>query len=400
MPVPDLDFDMTETERAVKETIHRFAKEVLRPAGEKLDKLPADDVIAKDSIFWDVHKQYVDLGLNEIDPDLTPLEQARLQWIIGETTGWGDSGFAIAFGAGAFPSNLAQLSGRQDLMEKFPRNILGCWAITEPDHGSDMIDFDEKMIDPRGKRGTPNTIARADGNEYVISGQKSAWVSNGTIAKSAALFCAVETADGKKGGGVFLVPLDVDGVTKGKPTDKIGQRALNQGEVFFDDVRIPADHMLFGPDDYRLFTDMTLTGANGGMSTCFAGVARAAFELALNYAKERVQGGVPIIHHQSVKSRLAKMYMKVEAARSHSRRVVFHNSCSENPSLAAAISAKVLSTQTAFEVASEALQIFGGAGISREYPIEKIFRDARISMIEDGCNEILGLVGADRLAAD
>ncbi len=401
MPVPDLDFDMTETERAVKETIHRFAKEVLRPQGEKLDKLPAEDVIARNSMFWDVHKQYLDLGLSEVDPDMSPLEQARIQWIIGEMMGWGDSGFAIAFGAGGFPSTLAALTGRPEMIEKFPPHEIGCWAITEPDHGSDMIDFDDKMIDPRGKRGTPNTIARADGNEYVISGQKSAWVSNGTIATAAALYCAVETSDGKRGGGVFLVPLkDQDGVSRGKPTDKIGQRALNQGEVFFDNVRIPADHMVFGPDDYRAYTDMTLTGANGGMSTCFAGVARAAFELALDYAKERVQGGVPIIQHQSVKSRLSKMYMKVEAARSHSRRVVFHNSCSENPSLAAAISAKVLSTQTAFEVASEALQLFGGAGISREYPIEKIFRDARISMIEDGCNEILGLVGAERLAAD
>ena len=189
MPIPELDFDMSETERAVKETVHKFAAEVMRPAGEKLDKLPADEVIAKNSIFWDVHKQYVALGLDEVDPDMSPLEQARLQWTVGEEMGWGDSGLAIAFGAGGMPSALAAMAGREDLQEKFPPNVLGCWAITEPDHGSDMIDFDDAIIDPRGKRGKPNTVARADGNEYVISGQKAAWVSNGTIAKCSALLC-------------------------------------------------------------------------------------------------------------------------------------------------------------------------------------------------------------------
>jgi alkylation response protein AidB-like acyl-CoA dehydrogenase len=126
-------------------------------------------------------------------------------------------------------------------------------------------------------------------------------------------------------------------------------------------------------------------------------VRAAALDLALDYARERVQGGVPIIKHQSVQARLFAMYRKVEAARALNRRVCLYNAGSEVPSLEAAIASKVTSTQTAFEVASDALQIFGGAGISQEYPIEKIFRDARISMIEDGCNEVLGLVAADRL---
>ena len=124
--------------------------------------------------------------------------------------------------------------------------------------------------------------------------------------------------------------------------------------------------------------------------------ARAAFELAVEYAKERVQGDVPIFMHQSVKSRLFRMYQKVEAARSLNQRVVRINMARTTPMLTLAITSKVTSTEAAFEVASEALQIFGGAGISREYPIEKIFRDARISMIEDGCNEVLGLVAASR----
>jgi len=135
------------------------------------------------------------------------------------------------------------------------------------------------------------------------------------------------------------------------------------------------------------------------MGTIFAGVARSAFELALDYAKEHVQGGVPIIQHQSVQARIFKMYHQVEAARALNFNVAMLNATSEVPNIAAAIASKITSTQAAFDVSSAALQIFGGVGISKEYPIEKIFRDARISMIEDGCNEVLSLIGANQLAA-
>jgi alkylation response protein AidB-like acyl-CoA dehydrogenase len=397
MPVLSLDFDLTEDERQVKEVAHRFAAEVMRPAGQTLDKMTPEDVIVPDSIFWDVFKQYHDLGFSALDPELDPVLAARLRCIIGEEMGWGDAGLAVAFGAAATPSNLAGMVENPELMERFPAQEIGCWAVTEPDHGSDMIDFNNRIMATGSDLGTPNCIARGEGDEFVISGQKSAWLCNGTIARSAALFCATETADGGSGYGIFLVPLERAGVSRGNPLHKIGQRALNQGEIFFDQVRIPARFMICGPDEYSLMTEMTLCSANGGMGTWFAGTARAALDLALDYARERVQGGVPIIEHQSVKSRLFAMYRKVEAARALNRRVCLYNAGSEVPSLEAAIASKVTSTQTAFEVASDALQIFGGAGISQEYPIEKIFRDARISMIEDGCNEVLGLVAADRL---
>jgi alkylation response protein AidB-like acyl-CoA dehydrogenase len=132
------------------------------------------------------------------------------------------------------------------------------------------------------------------------------------------------------------------------------------------------------------------------MGQLFVGVARAAFELALDYAKERVQGGRPIFEHQSVRARLFRMFTKVEAARALARRVWSFTSTSF-PQVHYSIASKVFCTNTAFEVASEAVQVFGGNGLSREYPIEKLLRDARASMIEDGCNEVLSLVGASRL---
>jgi len=231
----------------------------------------------------------------------------------------------------------------------------------------------------------------------VINGQKAAWVSNGTIASVAALFCTIDPSQGFKGGGVAVVPLDLPGVSRGKPLDKLGQRALDQGEIFFDDVRIPAEYMVIGSDAYGFILETVLTLANAGMGTIFVGVARAALEHALAYAKERVQGGVPIFQHQSVKARLFKMFAQVEAARSLARRVVVYNAMNPPGLVQYSIASKVFSTNTAFEAASAALQIYGGNGLSREYPVEKLLRDARASMIEDGCNEILSLVGAEKL---
>jgi acyl-CoA dehydrogenase len=194
-------------------------------------------------------------------------------------------------------------------------------------------------------------------------------------------------------------------VSRGRPLEKLGQRPLPQGEVFFDNVRVPADHLVVPPAMYPVMMEMTLCTANGFMGSTFVGLARAAYELALDYARERKQGGVPIIQHQSVKARLFEMFRKIEAARSLNRRVVLYNTlhsplfgdATSLPAVQYAIASKITSTQTAFEVASDALQIFGGNGLSREYPIEKLLRDARASLIEDGCNEVLALHAAEKL---
>jgi acyl-CoA dehydrogenase len=173
----------------------------------------------------------------------------------------------------------------------------------------------------------------------------------------------------------------------------MGQRALNQGEIFFDNVRLSKAHLLAGPDQYLDAVYAIHTFANAIMGTVFTGCARSAYELALGYAHERRAGGVPIIRHQSVAWRLFHMFRKVEAARALTHRVVHYNFASPQPSLHAAMTSKITATQTSFEVASDSLQIFCGNGLTREYPIEKILRDARASLIEDGCNEILAIKG-------
>lgn len=388
---------LSEEEIEIRDAVHRFAEEVMRPVGRRLDKLadPAD-VIAPDSELWDVFRRHAELGLDEISQsgDLSPLQQARIRCIAGEERGWGDAGLAISLGVHGFPRLIAMMTGRLDLLERFSgEGQVGCWAGTEPDHGSDMILCHDNISDwPK----PPNMTARKDGDQFILNGQKAAWVSNGTIATAASLFCTVDMGDGNLGLGSFLIPLDLEGITKGKPLDKIGQRALNQGEIFFDNVRIPENYMIAPPEVMGIGVDMVLANANSGMGSTFSGLARAALELALDYAKERVQGGVPIIQHQSVKSRLFDMYRKVEAATALSRRAIIWN-LTHGPRLELAVASKTLATQTAFEVSSAALQIFGGNGLSREYPIEKLVRDARASMIEDGCNEVLSITAAAKL---
>ncbi len=396
------ELEVSDLEREIQQTIHRFAEEVMRPAGQALDKMqdPAD-TIAPGSPMWQVIEKYDSLGVGEFTAeatDLTPLEQARIQAIINEELGWGDAGLALVVGSygGGMAAWLAQFTGDPELIERYgPGNKeIGCWAITEPDHGSDVLTITEPHFkDPSIKA---NCIARKDGDDYVIRGQKSSWVSAAPIATVMGLYCTIEGDRGFEGGGVALIPLDTPGVSRGTPLDKLGQRAMPQGEIFFDEVRIPKNYMVFGQDEYSDVLRATLTMANSWMGVTFAGVARSAFDLANQYAKERTQGGKPICEHQSVKLRLFDMFRKVETASTFARKAQMFNTTPEGQ-LHYAIVSKTYCTRVAFDVASEALGIFGGNGLTREYPIEKILRDARASMIEDGCNEVLSIVGASHL---
>ncbi|MEO8601654.1 MAG: acyl-CoA dehydrogenase family protein [bacterium] len=401
MGLTDLELDLGEEERSIRDAVHGFAADVLRPAGRQLDRLadPAA-VIARDSVLWSVLEGFRGLGLEALasDPSLVGTARlARIHALVQEELGWGDSGLAISIGVSGFPAMFARLVGRPELIERFaaPGNReIGCWAITEPHHGSDVLGFNQPFFDQEKVRA--DCVATRDGDDYVIRGQKSAWVSNGSIATVATLFCTLDPSHGLRDGGVALVPLDLPGVSRGAPLDKLGQRALNQGEIFFDEVRIPSEYMIVGADAYQLVVEMVLTMANAHMAVTFVGLARAALEYALAYAGERVQGGVPIARHQAVKMKLFRMFQQTEAARALARRVFVYNA-TQPPLLEYSIAAKTFCTQAGYDAAHTAVQIFGGNGLSREYPIEKLLRDARASLIEDGCNDMLGLVAADKL---
>lgn len=399
-----MSVDLSEQDREVQATVHSFAEEVIRPAAKVLDRLPDPaGVIAPDSILWEVVEHYRKLGLDQIsspDNGLSPAEQARCMCIVSEETAWGDVGLAITCGMTNFHQPWIQMTGDKELWGGYGApgtNGIGCWAVTEPDHGSDSITFTERHFSDHSLGA--NCVATRDGDDYVIRGQKAAWVSCGSVATVAVLFCSVETEHGIAGRGGFVVPLDLPGIHRPQPLDKLGQRTLNQGEIFFEEVRVPSRWMVLGPEVFQLGLETMLCHGNAGLAQLFVGVARASYEHALTYAHERVQGGMPIAEHQSVKARLFEMFMKVEAARALAQKVAVYNAVNP-PSFQHSAAAKVFTTNTAFEVASAACQIFGGNGMSREYPVEKLLRDARASLIEDGCNEVLGLMAASRLSPD
>ena len=389
-----LDADLNEIEQAMQLGARRFANKVLRPIGQQLDLLRPTDVVAATSPLWQVFGEFAKLGINLDDLlQLPPAERARLKALIFEELGYGDGGLAVVLGASMVPAIVLHLMGRSDLLKRYADKPIGCWGITEPDHGSDMLDSSGHARHPGARHGRLNCSARIENDRLIVNGQKSAWVSNGPIAQVCILFCGYDDGSGEDKRCVLLVPLDLPGVSRGTPLDKMGQRALPQGELFFDNVSLPLDHLVATPEDYLRAEQGVLAEANALMGAIWTGAARAAYEHAYEYAHERKQGGVPIIQHQSVRQRLFHMFARVEAARALSRRVLLFNEVAPQPALQGSIASKITVTQTAFDVASQAIQMFGGNGVTREYPVEKLLRDARASMIEDGCNEMLAIKG-------
>ena len=407
MGLVELNIDLTDEQKTIRNEARRFFMEVWRPAAIELDKLAdPQDVIAEGSVLWDVLRKSYELGYHKLNfpKDFGGLELDALSGsLVAEEMGYAAADLAISLGVCSFPFTFAMLSPDTEVSnltrqfcEDTEAKMIGCWAITEPEHGSDWgLAGSEFIRDPKC---APQVRAVLDGDEYVVNGQKSSWVSNGTIATHAALFLSLDPSAGMEGNGIAAIPLDYPGITRGKPLNKLGQRALNQGEIFFDNVRIPKANIVCADQaTYAVLFDVTLAAANAGMGTLFVGTAQAALDEALAYAKQRVQGARVIFEHQSVKARLFDMFISVEAARSLARRVAVYNSATMPPAVHYSIASKILATETAFRVASQAVQIFGGYGLSKDFHIEKIFRDARSSMIEDGVNESLALGGAERL---
>ena len=412
MAYRDIDMNLSAETLAIQKEVRKFAKDVMRPVGIELDQMadPAD-VIAQGSPLWDAYKGFRDLELhlNSIPPEyggtagtLDPMAS----YLISEELGYGDVGLTVSFGASGMPFGFAALFAPfipemeqmvRDYVEDKKGEVVGCWAITEPEHGGDW------SLGGEAPECGPSVTGVLKGDEYIVNGEKAAWVSNGTLATHAVLHVGLDPDKGMGGTGLALIPLDLPGISKGAPLNKIGQRPLNQGSIIFEDARIPKQYMVLEPST---MVDMNmgetiLAGANGGMAQIFAGLAKAAYDEAFNYAQQRVQGGVPIIEHKNIKRDLFKMFTRVEAVRANSRRMALYNAAQnalgQPPSGAHAVAAKCLATETATWVASKAVQIFGGNGLTKEYPVEKIFRDARAGMIEDGVNETLGLAAAEFL---
>jgi acyl-CoA dehydrogenase len=399
-----LDADLSEEEQAIQNNVHRFAEEVMRPLAAKMDRLSAEEAIAPGSPIYEFYEQYDQLGIDFTDLlDMDPAEGARLRSILLEELSWGDVGLTTVALVHSFPGWVAKLSGNQELMDRF-LGTRGCWLITQPDRGSDCTDTTGDLLPEGSRQNRPNLIAEIEGDVAILNGQSSAWISAAPLADTALAMVPADYGDGlyrengTTNGITLLIPLDLEGVSKGKPLEKMGQRTLPQGEIFFDNVRVPLKYAIAGQDQYYNSVFSLLVEANQSMGSIWLGAARASFEHAITYCHERRQGGRRIIEHQSVMHRLFEMFRKIEAARALNRRVSIYNVKAPYPHKAASILTKITSTETAAEVAAEALQLFGGNGLTHEYPVEKLMRDARSSLIEDGENNILGLHAFEYIA--
>jgi alkylation response protein AidB-like acyl-CoA dehydrogenase len=207
----------------------------------------------------------------------------------------------------------------------------------------------------------------------------------------------VDTTKGMAGGGVCMLPLSVPGVSRGKPLEKLGVRDLPQGELFFDNARIPKQWMFAQPEGYGDWVINNLGFGNTAVAVLTVGIAQAGFEETLAYTKERVQGGKPLIEHYSMKVRLHRLFAKVEAIRAFSRAVWIANARVYPPLSEYAYASKTFCSEMAKEVIDEGVQIHGANGLTKEYFIEKLWRDVRPMTIADGENTTLNCMGGNIL---
>lgn len=261
---------------------------------------------------------------------------------------------------------------------------LGCFCLTEPHTGSDAAAI--------------TTRAERDGDHFVLNGVKQ-FITTGKYADVAVVFAVTDKAAGKKGISCFLVPTATPGYVVARLEEKMGQHASDTAQILFEDCRVPASALLGKEGEGYKIALSNLEAGRLGIAAQSVGMARAAFEAALAYAKERVTFGQPIIEHQAVSFRLADMATRIEAA----RQLLWHAASLKDagqPCLKEASMAKMYASEMAEKVCSDAIQIHGGYGYVSDFPVERIYRDVRISQIYEGANDIQRLVIGRALAAE
>ena len=300
--------------------------------------------------------------------------------IIEEELSWGCSGITTSLGANGLASAPLSVAGSEELKKQYLGMLtedfkLASFCLTEPDAGSDVS----------GMR----TTAKRVGDKYVINGSKC-FITNGGYADWFTVYAKTDKDAGHRGISAFIVPKD-DTVTVDKKEDKMGQRASNTATITFNETEIPADHLIGEENKGFKIAMMTLDRTRPGVAAMATGIARAAFEFATNYSKERVQFGVPIAMHQAIQFMIADMATKV-----HLSRLATWNSAvlldQGKRNTLESSHAKRFAADTAMEVSTDAVQVYGGYGFIKDYPVEKLMRDAKIMQLYEGTSQIQRLV--------
>ncbi|MDW7740163.1 MAG: acyl-CoA dehydrogenase family protein [Bacillota bacterium] len=376
-----MDFELSTEQLAMQKMAHEYVeKEVIPIAAEydEKEEMPVDLVrkmVAEGFASISIPEEYGGAGMDEVTV-----------CIVTEELGRGCAGIATGVGANSLASLPIQLAGNEEQKEKYLTDIcsgkLASFCLTEPNAGSDV--------------GSISTTAIKDGSDYVINGCKC-FITNGTYADYYVVFAIVDPKRGARTLTPFVVERGTPGIDATRKEKKMGIRASNTAHVIFEDVRIPEVNML-GKEGSGFRVAMETFDISRPMIASLAvGVARAAYEAAADYARERIQFGKPIIQQQAIQFMLADMAMEIEAARSLVLRVAGMIGKTEKRLSPYSAMAKAFAGDTAMKVTVDALQVMGGYGYCREYPMEKYMRDAKIMQIYEGTNQIQRLVIANSI---
>ncbi len=377
-----MDYFLTEEQIRLKETIRKFAEDKIKPVRRELDEkslFPREILkeMAKLDLFrLFVPEEYGGIGLSILNMCLAVEEVARI-----------DAGVAVSYavvGLGAIP---IILKGNEEQKKKYlplmaEGKLYGAFALTEPEAGSDA--------------GNVKTTAKLEGDHYIINGSKK-FITNGGEADVYIVIASTNPTKGVRGLSAFIVEKGTPGLIFGKAEDKMGIRASVQRELYFDDMKVPRENLLGREGEGFRIAMMTLDRSRPIIGAQAVGIAQGAMEEAVKYAKTRVQFGEPIISFQAIQFMLADMAIQIEAARSLVYSVArFADSGVRSFSKEAAM-AKAFASDVAMKVTTDAVQVFGGYGYMKDYPVEKYMRDAKITQIYEGTNQIQRLVVARAL---
>jgi acyl-CoA dehydrogenase len=370
-----VDFTLTDEQKNLRDLAHDFAEKEIRPVAWEYDKEGTwpQDVIEKAHevglMNTHVPEEYGGAGLDYFDGCL-----------IEEELAWGCSGIQTSLGANGLAGAPVLLGGSEEVKKEFFEALtaepkLASFCLTEPGAGSDVSGMRTKAV--------------KKGDKYVLTGSKC-FITNGQYADYYTVYAKTDMDAGHRGISAFLVKRD-DTVVIDKKEDKMGQRASNTATVTFNETEVDAKYLLAEENKGFKLAMMTLDRTRPGVAAMATGIARAAFEFATEYSKERVQFGVPIAMHQAIQFMIADMATKV-----HLSRLATWNSAvlldQGKRNTLESSHAKRFAADTAMEVTTDAVQIYGGYGFIKEYPVEKLMRDAKIMQLYEGTSQIQRLV--------
>ncbi len=381
-----MNFDLSNEQKAWKKAVHDFVAKEIKPKAREVDE--------KEEFNWEAVRKGGPLGLLGMNipeayggSNVDSISSA----IATEELGWGCGSTALAFtahnGLGTAP---IALYGSEELKKKWlplvteGKNKLGALALTEPGAGSDL-------------QGGVITKAEKQGNEWVINGAKM-WCTNASIAEYIITLVRTDPRGGSKSLSMLLVPTDSKGLQIGPPEKKMGLRGSPASGVTYDNVRVPLDNLI-GPEGRGLHQTLaTLDAGRISIGAISVGLAQAAMEAAVNYARERMAFGQAIAEFQAIQFKLSNMATEIELARNMIYKTAWLKDQGRPYNKEAAM-AKLYATEMAERVCYDAIQIHGGYGYSREYHVERMYRDARLMTIGEGTSEIQRLVIARHVLA-